>query len=460
MIYNTQNFENDKTILTAAHLQHIEQGITQLVESVNNLQESDSISVNSFGLITQNSDGLTLYPGKVAGMGISPTDNVDYNTWSFVIENDGQIYVSDEEKIQNRYFSITIVNSGSTTGTRYRYLQGSQDTLPTAETPLQVSKGATALISIPSDHTKWSIYTNTKTFTTSYRFQQALLHDELILQNIVISDNLSELLILKKCSNSQDLFLGQRFTKLVSTDNNVNCWRLTTLSVFKRVGDQFRFYKGPIIVSGEWECAIHEVGASDFVGGNAHGDEQLVQFFAQIDGKQLDFTQNFTSFGKKLDIIRTSKLNRCNTPGDQIMDHVVRYSITPSEITCAQTVEFLQEVELQYSYLCMMPVSRVYTHWGYLDGQLNPHDISAASHGFPQIAGNQGNYTMWNDNFTLHVDFNCTEGYYDGSFHFISGSSQPAYNKIYHNFVGNSKHVAEVGRKVSMKTTISYDYNE
>lgn len=63
------------------------------------------------------------------------------------------------------------------------------------------------------------------------------MHDELILQNVVISDKLSELLILKKCGNSQDLFLGQRFTKLVSTDNNVNCWRLTTLSVFKRVGD-------------------------------------------------------------------------------------------------------------------------------------------------------------------------------------------------------------------------------
>jgi hypothetical protein len=454
MGYERLNFK-DGDVLLSSQLNHIEDGIVNLEKQIGNTIIDD----NKYGLITQQSSCVTLHPGTVGGTYGNVATNSDYDSWIFTIENDCEIYVREDEKLRNRYFSLTVVPSGGG-GTRYRYLKDSEDTLPTEASPLTVTKNSTIVITIPAKLMYWSLCVSKLDNTVSSDVKNAIDKNQLILQYTHLYDDMKSLLILKKCGNHDDLFLGQLFYKKVSK-NNVNCWRLAECALWKRIGNEFCHQGDDIIISGEWECAIQEKGAADFVGGNAHGDENLISIFTNLDGKSIEFNDvNFLLCGNRLEIIRNSILNRCDTPGDDVMKHIVRYDITPDELIIYQSIEFLQEMELINSYLLMAPVARNYTNWGYFDTHNEIVDISTAGHSSPKIYGKQGHVSMWSDNFSIQIDFLC-EGGFEKQCCFISPSTTPPYNKVYHNFVGiGTSVVAEAGHKISQLNKYIYNYNE
>ena len=423
--------------------------------------ESDPETESSYGLITQLTAGMQYHPGEVSGPKGTLNVNSSYNSWSYTVPNDCKIFVDNDVKSIYAYFSISVVPEGSSSGIRYRFYS-TEDTLPTIDEPLEVSAGSTIYVSVRNTIFDWAFYTSDQIITSAGTdIMDAVASNQLILRHTFISNELQNLLILKKCSGRDDLFLGQKFMKIVDNNINSNCWRLGTLDLYKRIGNEFVIYKSGIIISGEWECAIKESGAEDFLGGNAHGDEQLIEINAELDGKTLDFSSSFVTIGYTLDIIRHSILNRCNTPGDNVIDHMVSYTITPESITINQTAEWLQDMVIETSYLLMCPISRTYTSSAKIEDQSEIVDISYAGHSRPSISGNKGEFSLWGENFSAKIEYECLEGATSKAFSFISPSSSPAYNKFYYNFVGsNVQESVKAGHRVTTYGKISYSYNE
>jgi hypothetical protein len=423
--------------------------------------ESDLENQPGYGLITQLTAGVQCHPGEVSGPKGTLNINSSYNSWSYTVPNDCKIYAGNEEKSIYGYFSISVVSAGSSSGVRYRF-SSTEDTLPTIDEPLEVSAGSTVYVSVRKDILDWAFYTSDNiTPSSGQDIKDAIACNRLILRNTFISSELQNLLILKKCSGRDDLFLGQNFMKIVDNDKYSNCWRLGTLNLYKRIGNEFVIYKSGLIISGEWECAIKEAGTEDFLGGNAHGDEQLLEIRAELDGKSLDFSSSFVATGHSLDIVRHSILNRCNTPGDNVIDHMVSYNVTPESITINQTAEWMQDMVIETSYLLMCPISRAYTSSAKIENQSEIIDISYSGHSRPSISGNKGEFSLWGDNFYAKIEYECLEGAFNKAFSFISPSSSPSYNKFYYNFVGsNVQESVKAGHHVSTYGRISYSYNE
>lgn len=88
-------------------------------------------------------------------------------------------------------------------------------------------------------------------------------------------------------------------------------------------------------------------------------------------------------------------------------------------------------------------------------------DISEPGHSRLPVNGNHAHYSLWGDNFSINVEYDCYEGYFPENFGFISPSSTPAYNKIYYNFVGtNTEVTVAIGHKFSTTCKVSYNYTE
>ena len=417
--------------------------------------ETESI----YGLITQLTPGMTYHPGQVSGPKGTLNVNSDYNSWSYTVPNDCKIFAGYDDKLQYGYLSMSVVPTGASSGVRYR-CYSSEDTLPTKENPLEVGAGSTVYVSVRKNVINWAFYTtDVKAASEGLDIMDAVVSNHLILRNTFITDEIQNLLVLKKCVGNDELFLGQNFMKIVDDAINSNCWRLGTLDMYKRIGNEFVVCESGIIISGEWECAIKESGAADFMGGNAHGDEQILDITATLDGKPLDLSSSFVATGASLDIVRHSILNRCHVPGDNVIDHTVSYSITPESITIDQTAEWLQDMVVESSYLLMCPISRAYITSAMIEGQNEVVDISYAGHSRPSLSGNKGHFSLWGDKFTAEIEYECIEGAFDGAFSFISPSSSPAYNKFYYNFVGsNVQQPVTAGHKVITHGEIIYSY--
>lgn len=423
--------------------------------------QGDSIIDMGYGAITQMTRGLNFHPGKVSGPQALLNTNSSYNSWSYTVPVDCKIYMGEGDAEKYTYFSLSVVPAGSSSGVRYRYYSD-ENTLPTVDAPLDVKAGSIVYVSVGKSVQSWAFYTtDVLTTSASREIMDAIASNQLILQHSYLSDASQGLLILKRCGNRDDLFLGQNFMRIKDDKINSNCWRLGTLDLYKRIGDSFVIYKKNLIRAGEWECAIKEVGAADFMGGNAHGDEQIVSINAHLDGKSLDLSSNFVTTGFSLEIIRNSLLNRCDTPGDNVIDHMVRYCITPETITIYQTVEWLQDMTLEASYLLMCPISREYTSSAYIDGRSDIVDVSYAGHSTPKLYGNIGHFSLWGDNFSVRIEYECLEGAFGSAYSFISASTSPPYNKFYYNFVGvGVNESVKAGCRVSTLGKISYSYNE
>lgn len=116
---------------------------------------------------------------------------------------------------------------------------------------------------------------------------------------------------------------------------------------------------------------------------------------------------------------------------------------------------------LEASYLLMCPISREYTSSAYIDGRSDIVDVSYAGHSTPKLYGNIGHFSLWGDNFSVRIEYECLEGAFGKAYSFISASTSPPYNKFYYNFVGvGVNESVKAGCRVSTLGKISYSYNE
>lgn len=116
-----------------------------------------------------------------------------------------------------------------------------------------------------------------------------------------------------------------------------------------------------IVREGEWELALKEVGASDFVGGSLHGDEITTSAELLIDGKPADHKTKQTLIAKEVKFTTNSDLFRDNTISDKLVkiaEHKKTYIFNSSGMSIVQEVKFIESLTLNKSYLSMVPALR------------------------------------------------------------------------------------------------------
>lgn len=155
------------------------------------------------------------------------------------------------------------------------------------------------------------------------------------------------------------------FTSGDDVRQNAELYRVKEAYKAERTGE-YEFVKGAkLLQEGEIEMAIREAAneatgnkkPGDFIGG-FHGDEHFSSVTLTVDGTQVPLNKAGNYTGKEIRFIQNSVVNRCNTPGDNLINHRKDYKVTKNGIDLNQTAEWLQSTKIDIAYLTMFTIVR------------------------------------------------------------------------------------------------------
>ncbi|MCR9549029.1 hypothetical protein [Vibrio antiquarius] len=179
---------------------------------------------------------------------------------------------------------------------------------------------------------------------------------------LVINVNKNNIQIYAKgADRHSDRYLEYNLKHIDDPLINANLWRLYELYESKNVSNLppysfFRVHdKKPIVNAGEWELAIREAGADDFMGGY-HGDELLTSVSLVINGENVPIRES-QYVADSLSFTQTSDLYSWYT-GQVVAKHIKEYKFSQAGIILKQKVEWERSVEVSRAYLSMFPVKR------------------------------------------------------------------------------------------------------
>lgn len=165
----------------------------------------------------------------------------------------------------------------------------------------------------------------------------------------------------KGADSHSDRYLEYNLKHIDDESINADLWRLYELYESSLVSDSSpyslsRVYDGkPIANTGEWEAAIREVGAGDFIGGY-HGDEVLTSVSIFVNGEEVEFNKK-QYVSDSFSFVQKSNLYSWYT-GEVIATHVKEYNFSQNGFVLNQTVTWNKSVDISRAYLAMLPVKR------------------------------------------------------------------------------------------------------
>lgn len=168
----------------------------------------------------------------------------------------------------------------------------------------------------------------------------------------------------KKESNRYVGYNIRHLTKNVDQNipsSNYDVWKLNGAGEYSRNKyDKFKIEQN-IVRNGEWEMAIREKGANDFIGGSVHGDEITTEVSFLLNGEKVELGSRINEEAEEFKIITSSDLYRDNTTTDElelIGYHEKLYTFNSDGLTLEQRVIFREEIQTDRSYLTMLPILR------------------------------------------------------------------------------------------------------
>lgn len=184
----------------------------------------------------------------------------------------------------------------------------------------------------------------------------------------VESDGEGEIFVYVKGSKGgSNKYIGYQLNHLTKELNkeeevsNYNLWKINGAGEYSRdVLDTFRL-RTEVVRSGEWEMALWERGATDFVGGSAHGDEVMTSVQAFMDGKEISLDEAIDIETDNFEIKTISDVYRDNTITSEpevIGEHHKIYTFNKDGLSLEQSVSFNQPVLMYRPYLTMLPILR------------------------------------------------------------------------------------------------------
>lgn len=152
-----------------------------------------------------------------------------------------------------------------------------------------------------------------------------------------------------------DGYIMYRLYHYIDAADNCNGWQVYHAY---HVDDDFSNAQD-LTITGEWECAIHLAGRSDFSGGHTHGDEVMTNVVFLLDGAPADITTLTTRVSaKKFQMIQTSNMYDPADHETVIAEHGKELVFSGKMLTINQSLTWLVSENLTNCFLGMFLPSK------------------------------------------------------------------------------------------------------
>ena len=216
-----------------------------------------------------------------------------------------------------------------------------------------------------------------------------------------------------------------------------------------------------IVAAGaEWELAIKQAGKADFMGGNAHGNEQKTTMLMLIDGQAVPFAGSGAFVCRSVDFYQKSVLYEVGSdPANALANVAKRWRFGDRKLILQTHVEWLAAVALDNAYLAMVPIERLnpgnvqITDTAVRSPAWTVEDIATA--GFQTTTDQSDHFVAWGPN-GYSVDVEVVDGW-ERPTRAATVSNSSLYNKIYFDFARND--TVSVGEQMTSRwqSRINYD---
>lgn len=212
----------------------------------------------------------------------------------------------------------------------------------------------------------------------------------------------------------------------VDASANADVWRIMFAYRVDTNGTQRK-----LTMTGEWECALHLDGRSDFSGGIVHGDEVDTDIKVFVDGTLTNIA-SLNTYCNELKIVRHSNLYDPNDSTTVIAEHGVEYIYTNDGLKINQSIKWRVAETLTNCFLAMLPIIKIYSKYRYDDT------------GFDIVENNQTKYSITIPNAKsvteYSTDYDCVvqmsipvypTGLTGGDCALVTDNGGLNYNKVY-----------------------------
>ena len=387
-----------------------------------------------------------------------------YISFGLLIPQNTELYT---ESRNNDYFSICVYDDTNfTNGVRYRAF-GSEDTLPYVDSPLTLVKGQYVVFTVKKDNKEFEVALPNIEEIISFRndIPLAETHVDQVLNSI---PNRTKDCFIKYVGLSGESYSTERvdvyiptgvgyidyeFVHSVRQEVNSNVWRMA----FAYACDKDFERRYTLTTSGEWECAVHLEGRTDFSGGVIHGDEVLTGdaiFF--VDGAIVDITKYnkltaFTNFA----VVESTELYDPNDSTTIIAHHGSEHIFNKDGLKINQSLLWVAAQNLTSCYLAMHLPAKAVTDHMYTDNSIIPFEITTYGISFPESK----RAIVYGEDSGVRTEFSI--GAYpvmaNGNRLFMTDNNGGAYNKCY--FVVTTDAVIEANTLWKTETYYKFDVN-
>lgn len=191
-----------------------------------------------------------------------------------------------------------------------------------------------------------------------YQFDRSGVTDD---NKIVVQKSTATFMniIMKPTQNGSDKYVRYHMDRRLDATSRSDVWRINTVHEVTRASD-FGFVTGTeICSSGEFECAVKEVGKSDYMGGWRHGDDQLVTVTMLADGQEIDpaFIGNFKC--SRFEVIQRSELLEVDNPTRTVRANAYRrWVYEDGKLELFNHVVFSASIDIEITFFNMFPIHR------------------------------------------------------------------------------------------------------
>lgn len=230
----------------------------------------------------------------------------------------------------------------------------------------------------------------------------------------------------------------------VNTAVNADVWRLMYLYSVTPSGNETVLTR-----RGEFECALHLNGRSDFSGGVVHGDEkdQNVAFFG--DNVKLN-AANTSGFYREFRIVRNSILYDPQDNTTKIAEHGVEYIFNPDGLTINQSIKWLVSEDLTNCYLAMLPILKAFSTYRYDD--TNFKIVNNNESGYSYKINQAKSVTEYASSVVSTIEIkNYPSGLSGGDCALITDNGGLDYNKVYFPVCASGKtQIGELWKSITI----------
>lgn len=212
-----------------------------------------------------------------------------------------------------------------------------------------------------------------------------------------------------------------------------------------------------LVGGGEFELAFKEHGATDFCGGNNHGDENTDFFTLHIDGRAIDLANVDNDFHifDRIDAIEEATVNRCNAPDEDILSHQKIWTFTNGKVIVRQTIKYLESLQVDGALVCMFAANRSSFPYGVRQGGVDIEDMSEQGYTHIWTKENSVFYEMYGNNATAKVSSSISNGNITSGL-WINDTAD--LNKLYYEAYADATSVNPVSVPSGTVLTVNTEY--